>query len=346
MGRLARQAWHDQRTDMNRDRAAAQMIQYQTASTCAVTGSTVTLPCSFTPKQSFSDGMREVPLKIIRARWCKNHPVCQGTTPSLYDSDSANNEPRYRYLGDLEGKCTLQIRGVGVQDNATFRFRMEANHSNGHFTNPTGVVITVFNLVKMRINISSSNREFSSGQTVSLQCTTSACTFDHLEVTWLKDGYALSENGSTLQLSPLTAKDSGNYTCALKSNGGTRSEAFSLQVEAAEEAPDLPLIAGVVFGVLLLITTLVLVIFIIKRKQTAPEDPNTVGGETEMKNADNIYSSILMPHQEEAGSRRQQTTQGAEETSYASIQFKHNNWNRKAVQEPDQTIYSLVATRG
>ncbi|MEQ2210196.1 hypothetical protein XENOCAPTIV_009744, partial [Xenoophorus captivus] len=80
------------------------------------------------------------------------------------------------------------------------------------------------------------NREFSSGQTVSLQCTTSSCTFNHLEVTWLKDGYALSENGSTLQLSPLTAKDSGNYTCALRSNGGTRSEAFSLQVEAAEES--------------------------------------------------------------------------------------------------------------
>ncbi|XP_047217812.1 V-set and immunoglobulin domain-containing protein 2-like [Girardinichthys multiradiatus] len=326
--------------------AAAQMIQYQAASTCAVTGSTVTLPCSFTPKKSFHNGMREVPLKIIRARWCKNHLICQGTTPSLYDSDSANNEPRYWYQGDLEGKCTLQIRGVGMQDNATFRFRMEANHSEGHFTNSTGVVITVFDLVKMRINISSSNREFSSGQTVSLQCTTSSCTFNHLEVTWLKDGYALSENGSTLQLSPLTAKDSGNYTCALRSNGGTRSEAFSLQVEAAEEAPDLHLIAGVMFGVLLLIITLILVIFIVKRKRTAPEGPNTVGGETEMKNADNIYSSILMPHQEEAGSQRRQTSQEAEETSYASIKFKHNNWNRKAVQEPDQTIYSLVATRG
>lgn len=61
----------------------------------------------------------------------------------MYDSSSPNNEPRYRYLGDLEGNCTLQISDAGKQDNETFRFRMEADNTAGHFTNTTGVKITV-----------------------------------------------------------------------------------------------------------------------------------------------------------------------------------------------------------
>ncbi|XP_035991445.1 Fc receptor-like protein 5 isoform X1 [Fundulus heteroclitus] len=328
--------------------AMAPNIQYPFTSTCAVTGSTVILPCSFTPKKYFIKSGTKIPLKVTRARWCINHPVCQTTTPSLYDSDSRNNDPRYRYLGDLEGNCTLMIRGVGMQDNATFRFRMEANNTAGHFTNPMGVSITVVEAIKMKINSSDQNNKFSSGQAISLQCTTSRCTFNHLEVTWHKDGHTLSENGSTLHLSTLTAKDSGNYTCALTSNiVMTQSEPFSLQVEAEEEASNLPLIAGVVFGVLLVVTTLILFIFIIKRKRTSPESLNTAGGEPGKKNADHIPSSVLPPPREEAGYRRQETGQEAEEVSYASVQFKQNQQNRrKAEEEPDLTIYSSVTTRG
>ncbi|KAM4568475.1 uncharacterized protein V3H82_012658 [Fundulus diaphanus] len=328
--------------------AMAQNIQYRLTSTCAVTGSTVILPCSFTPKKYFIESGTTIPLKVTRARWCINHPLCQGSTPSVYDSDSRNNDPQYQYLGDLEGNCTLQIRGVGMQDNATFRFRMEANDVAGHFTNQTGVNITVVEAIRMKIESSDQNSKFSSGQAISLQCTTSRCTFNHLEVTWHKDGYTLSENGSTLHLSTLTAKDSGNYTCALTSNNMmTQSEPFSLQVEAEEEASGRPLIAGVVFGVLLVLTTLILFIFIIKRKRTTPESLNTAGGEPGKKNADHIPSSVPPLPQKDAGSRRQETVQEAEEVSYVSVQFKQNQQNRrKAEEEPDLTIYSSVATRG
>lgn len=123
--------------------AAGQNTQYLIGSTCAVGGSTVTLPCSFTPRNSFNKGDRELPLKIVRVLWCKNHKICHGETPSVYDSNSTTNDPRYEYLGDQQRNCTLQITRVNLSDNATFRFRMEADNNNGHFTNQTGVNVTV-----------------------------------------------------------------------------------------------------------------------------------------------------------------------------------------------------------
>lgn len=47
----------------------------------------------------------------------------------------------------------------------------------------------------------------------------------------MRDGHALSETGPALQLSSLTANDSGNYTCALKTNVRTQSVPIRLQVE-------------------------------------------------------------------------------------------------------------------
>ncbi|XP_030605466.1 uncharacterized protein LOC115794229 [Archocentrus centrarchus] len=213
--------------------AVGQTVIYPFTSTCAVRGSTLTLPCSFTPRKSFNEGGREVPLKIVRVRWCQNHELCQGTTPSVYDSNSTNNDPRYQYLGDMKTNCTLQIRDVQQRDNRTFRFRMEADNAAGHFVNRTGVTVRVVGGTKMRIISSSEDKKFRANETVTLLCT-SLCTFHQLEVTWFRDGHALSETGPSLHLIPLTAEDSGNYTCALRTNQRTVSEPYSLQVEAEE----------------------------------------------------------------------------------------------------------------
>ncbi|XP_026040815.1 uncharacterized protein LOC113032244 isoform X2 [Astatotilapia calliptera] len=247
--------------------AVAQTVVYPFTSTCAVRGSTVTLPCTFTPRKSFSDGQREVPLKIVRVRWCKNHVLCQGSMPSVYDSNSANIDPRYQYLGDKKTNCTLQIRDVQQGDNASFRFRMEADRPEGHFTNQTGVNVTVVDSSKMRIISSSDDKKLSRGENVTLLCA-SVCTFHQLEVTWFKDGHALSDTGPSLHLSPLTAEDSGNYTCALKKSMETLSEPYSLQVEAGAGG-NLPPIPGVVFVVLLVVIALVL--FIVERRLRAAE---------------------------------------------------------------------------
>ncbi|XP_028254749.1 coxsackievirus and adenovirus receptor homolog [Parambassis ranga] len=214
--------------------AVGQTVVYPFTSTCAVKGSTVTLPCTFTPRQSAMKDGQVFPLHIVRVVWCQNHLICQGSTPSVYDSESQKNNTRYKYLGDKKGDCTLQIRDVQQDDNTTFRFRMEADNPAGHFTNQTGVTVTVHDNIKMRTHSSSGEKRMKSGETVSLQCT-ATCTLHPLEVTWFKDGHTLPEHGPTLQIGPLTAQHSGNYTCSLRSSMETMSVPYSLQVAPDEE---------------------------------------------------------------------------------------------------------------
>ena len=123
--------------------AVGQTVRYQFTTTCAVKGSTVTLPCTFTPLKSGTFLMKNTELQIIRVRWCQNSMFCFSTTPSVYDSDSKTNDPRYQYLGDLERNCTLQIRDIQMRDNKIFCFRMEADDPAGHFTGQPGVTVRV-----------------------------------------------------------------------------------------------------------------------------------------------------------------------------------------------------------
>ncbi|XP_071324929.1 polymeric immunoglobulin receptor-like [Trachinotus anak] len=203
--------------------AVGQSVNYPTP-VCAVGGSTVTLPCTFTPL-----------MEIIRVVWCTNHLICHGSFPSVYDSESITNrpiDPRYQYLGDMTGNCTLQIRNLQRRDSKTFRFRMEGIITAGHFTGKSGVNVTVVDATPMRIISSSNETKVTEGQTLTLICT-SVCTFHQLEVAWFRDDHALPESGPALRLSALTAEDSGKYTCGLKTGQPGRSVAYTLQVEAA-----------------------------------------------------------------------------------------------------------------
>ncbi|XP_031164474.2 uncharacterized protein LOC116056490 [Sander lucioperca] len=200
----------------------------------AVKGSTVTLPCSFTPLKSVNDNGKEVLIEVVRVVWCNNHEFCLLTTPFVYDSESQNNDPRYRYLGDKKGDCTLQITDLQKEDDATFGFRVETNDPRATFTDPAGVRVTVVDGAQMKIRSSRDDGEFKRGEAVTLNCSAAICTIHQLEVTWFRDGSALSESGPALHLGYLTAKDSGNYTCGLKRNNRTLSVPYSLHVEDEE----------------------------------------------------------------------------------------------------------------
>ncbi|XP_068586042.1 uncharacterized protein [Cebidichthys violaceus] len=203
---------------------------------CGVKGSTVTLLCTFTPVKTVTKDGREVLVEVNRVVWCQNHALCQTITPSVYDNKllyNHINNPRYRYLGDTKGNCSLQISDLKEEDDATLRFRMEDEKKLSFYTGQPGVKVTVVDATQMKIR-SSRDGEFKRGEAVTLTFTTE-CTFHQLEVTWFRDGHALPYTGPSLHLSPLKAEDSGNYTCGLKNNVGKLSQVYSLNVEAEEE---------------------------------------------------------------------------------------------------------------
>ncbi|KAM8870305.1 uncharacterized protein AB9W97_017195 isoform 2-T2 [Spinachia spinachia] len=292
---------------------------------CAVKGSTLTILCSFTPQSVKKDG-KQLPVEIIRVIWCQNHEICQLQTPSVYDSESREkrvNDSRYRYLGDKKGNCTLQITGVQEQDNATFRFRMEAKKVANHFTGRAGVAVRVSDAAQMEVQ-SSRHGEFKRDDAVTLNCTTK-CTFHQLEVTWFRDGHALKHTGPSLQLATLTAGDSGNYTCRLKNHVGSFSTAFRLRVEAEKEASvQVSLIVGVVSAVLMLLCFVILVLVIIRRKNLS-----SVRGEAG-------------PQEEKA-----QQQEEDDDVSYGHIQLQAGGGQARRVEvEDDCIIYSSVVARG
>ncbi|XP_065813805.1 uncharacterized protein [Labrus bergylta] len=319
--------------------AAAQPVMYP-PHVCAVSGSTVTLPCTFTPNNTFNGTGVEVRIQVIRVRWCQNHQICHGSTPNVYDSRSPNNNNhRYKYLGDLKKNCTLQIKNVNkMEDEATLRFRMEVNYTMGHFTGTSGVNVTITDRTKLKIVSSRDNRQVAEGQTVTLQCSAN-CTFNQLEVSWFRDGQLLSESGPALLLGPLTAEDSGNYTCTLKIKQHLLSEPYSLSVRDKEEGQhgDLPLIVGVVLGILLALIALIVVLLIIKRKRAAEKNQRAVGGEEPPRVPDEVYSNIVTFDPQGGGDL------DMEDVSYASVQFQQQNQRRA----PElSVIYSSVASRG
>ncbi|XP_035862512.1 sialoadhesin-like [Sander lucioperca] len=242
---------------------------------CGVKGSTVLLPCSFTPLESVFVNRRQVLIEIIRVVWCPNHEICQGPTPSVYDSESNNNDLRYRYLGDKRGDCTLQISDLQEEDGATLRFRMEANDRRANFVGQPGVRVTVADGAQMKIRSSRDDGEFKRGEAVTLNCS-AICTIHQLEVTWFRDGHALSETGPALHLSYLTAEDSGNYTCGLKKNRRTLSVPYSLHVEEGGGG-GLHLIVRLVVGGLLVLFAVIVIVCIIKRTAKKAEDSDSSG---------------------------------------------------------------------
>ncbi|XP_019719246.1 uncharacterized protein LOC109512154 isoform X2 [Hippocampus comes] len=208
-------------------------------------GSIVTLLCSFTPIKP-----------VFRVKWCVNHPLCNWIGPSVYDS-SAPSDWRYQYLGDLERNCTLQIHDIRRKDNTIFRFRMESEDRDGHFTDIKGVLVTVVDGDPMRVESSASD-QVSKGAAVKLSCV-SNCSFHGLEVRWHRDGHALPESSPTLWL---TAAQSANYTCGLAARNTTMSPPFRLNVEQHQTDGHFALTLGNSLRLLMVLLGVIPIIFI------------------------------------------------------------------------------------
>ncbi|XP_061838959.1 uncharacterized protein [Nerophis lumbriciformis] len=306
-------------------------VRYQMSDLCAVKGSTLAVGCTFTPLMA-----------VVRAVWCVDHLICHGSTPSVYDSARPRPGSRYQYLGDLEENCTLVIHDVRKTDNGVLRFRMEAADPIGHFTGITGAKVNVIDDARMVV-LSIAPPRVTEGDRVILSCAC-RCSFQQLEVRWFRDGHALVESGPTLQLGPLTTGESGNYTCALARDTGTTSLPFSLNAEA-RKADSLdgwlaPTLGGTI-GLLLVLLSSILLIFIVKRKCRMASCENFKGLDGEMEHS-HVYGN-LPSSAERAGPDGQEMSHSAEEVSYASVQFKQKTVSRPGMDSRDFVVYSVMS---
>ncbi|XP_067094506.1 sialoadhesin-like isoform X2 [Osmerus mordax] len=278
---------------------------------CAFKGSTVTIQCSYKYPEKYH------PIRVI---WCINHEICQDTTPKIYDSDSTTNLTRFKYIGDKKNNCTLQIENINT-DSKTYRFRFETDPSNA-YTGRSGVHIEVReidNNITLKVTASDDR---ASKERVTLSCTSSSpCIFNNLKNTWYHNNNILPATGPTLTLSPVFLNDSGNYSCGIESSPLSRSDTYSLQVEAAAA------------------------IHLIRRRKA--EDPKKEKKEgVSTLPGDAMYSSIRETTPQTTGkTRHDNNPQAEEEVNYATVNFQHKTSSRPAniKQEEDPVIYSSVS---
>nr|XP_023698216.1 sialoadhesin-like isoform X2 [Paramormyrops kingsleyae] len=181
-------------------------INYPLSPVCAVTGSTVVIPCEFAYPQS---------LRVETFMWCHNDVHCEQPTHVCH-SDNTNINADYwgraECLGDRVKNCALKIKDIKDTDAGVYQFGFTSSYVTGISVGWPGVTLQVCEL-KVMVTRSKGVRE---GDSVILTCDTESCSLSQSEFTWFKDDQPMTETKSTLHFSPVCKYHSGKYSCALK----------------------------------------------------------------------------------------------------------------------------------
>uniref|UniRef100_A0A3B3Q716 Ig-like domain-containing protein n=1 Tax=Paramormyrops kingsleyae TaxID=1676925 RepID=A0A3B3Q716_9TELE len=197
-------------------------VEYSRNRLCAIRRSTVVIPCSY----KYPDSLR-----VQTVLWC-NDEYC--TKSFVFHSSNTDVRTEYKdraeYLGNKEKNCTLQIKNITDKDAGVYTFRFTTKENAGKYTGKPGTTLTVDEL-KVVMTSQKEGKGVSEGDSVSLTCGTDSCSLSQSEFTWFKDNQQLPETQSTLHFSPACKYHSANYSCGLKGNRQTVSEAVNLSVE-------------------------------------------------------------------------------------------------------------------
>ncbi|KAI4891928.1 hypothetical protein NFI96_021898 [Prochilodus magdalenae] len=224
---------------------------------CAVRGSTVSIPCTYSYPPSAGAVRRVLWCSMNRSSVCdEQQDVCTSKPPG--------SPGEFEYAGDEKSNCTLLIRDVQLPHSGEYKFRFITK--TNHYTGDPGATLTV-TVPKVSLTWRSGSGTLKEGDSVSLTCTVD-CPLSSPQLVWFKDGDRLPESGSTLQLHALTVENSGNYSCALKNYEAFTSESVSLSVPGSSLNTAL-ILAGLA---LVLLAVVVLAVYRKRQREKAQED--------------------------------------------------------------------------
>ncbi|KAM6942397.1 B-cell receptor CD22-like [Lycodopsis pacificus] len=219
-------------------------VTYTSTEICALKGSTVNIPCTFTYPSTGSDNVEK---RSWIARGSNRAPV-DVTTDSHYAG-------RVTYPFH-ENDCTLRINDLRESDSAEYNFRFMTDRPDRGFTGSPGVLLSVTDL-RVQVGRSelrchsrygpklpsvsvSPSAEIVEGSSVTLTCSSDANPA--ASYTWYKqdvnpDPRPLSEEPQ-LVFSSIQSSDSGQYYCRAENQlGMKRSEFISIDVEYGPKLP-------------------------------------------------------------------------------------------------------------
>ncbi|XP_062395582.1 B-cell receptor CD22-like [Sardina pilchardus] len=190
-------------------------IKVPQSSVCAVAGSTVVIPCSFTHPPNVT---------VKKVLW---------TISNRSDEDLLEN-PEYmsraQHNGDMMNNCTLTLRDVDLSDSRVYYVRILTDEQEVYPlpTEPIGVTLLVTDL-----SVEGAGPVVE-GEEARLRCKHS-CGFDdnNPTVTWTKNGQGVltrQTDNSDLVLQNIRIEDEGYYSCALTDDERHPSKEVMLRV--------------------------------------------------------------------------------------------------------------------
>ncbi|XP_041640080.1 B-cell receptor CD22-like [Cheilinus undulatus] len=169
---------------------------------CAVKGSTVDVPCSFT----YPSMINQRSTVIQSAVWF--------TETDYYEPSDLSSNPAYsgrvQYLFTANA-CTLRISDIRESDAAEYKFRFTTNQPGGGATSSSGVTLSVTDL---QIQVKRLQNQFE------LKCQSSCDVADNPSYVWYQNQWKTNAWTSTLGVS---FQDNNKYSCAFRGQENHRS---------------------------------------------------------------------------------------------------------------------------
>ncbi|KAK6312344.1 hypothetical protein J4Q44_G00180080 [Coregonus suidteri] len=192
------------------------LVEYQQKEICAVTGSSVVIPCTY-----------KYPVMLIVEKVMWSHGRKQSFDgPFIIDSNNTTHAAtKFEYVGNKVHNCSLQIHQVEQRDSGEYAFRFETN-KGGKWTGQNGAKLNVSELI-ISMTTPKVHGPIKEGDCVNLTCMNNCSS----AVMWFKNRKPLQEESSTLYLRDISFQDSGNYSCSPKHHNRPLSDVIRVNVE-------------------------------------------------------------------------------------------------------------------
>ncbi|XP_065816002.1 sialoadhesin-like [Labrus bergylta] len=183
-------------------------VTHSSAQICAVKGSTVEIPCTYT----YPSRLNEHDNMDVETFWYTKKNDNQFVDVKT-DPDYSG---RVEYLFH-ENVCTLRIKNLTERDSAVYKFMFTTNQPGGSLTGDEGVTLSITDL---QVQV---ERVWTRAE---LKCYSSCNEADNPSYVWYENGHKLTEERSSLYVSHY---DHNKYSCSLKGFEVYRSPEVLLQ---------------------------------------------------------------------------------------------------------------------
>ncbi|XP_044062581.1 B-cell receptor CD22-like [Siniperca chuatsi] len=248
-GRVAQSCWLLLTLSLKGILAGDWSVQLPSSPICAVTGSSVVLPCSYDYPQSSNEtkeegrlspqgggGEQEQQYKVLSEMWCLEGSRC--VTPSyVYHSAGIFPDPSYqnrvKYLGQRGTKnCSVRISDLRQSDSGAYVFYLITSHPTQKMPEQNGIQLLVTDSSNAVTVSASPSSYITEGTALRLACCSPAAG-PQARFRWYKSTSTSSRHtGQVWNIGEVTSDDSGSYYCQVQTGDKVQnSTVLSIDVE-------------------------------------------------------------------------------------------------------------------